>query len=69
MMPRERIPLSKYFRIINRLAVGDAKGLESFPSHSISCIYMSADAKREAFSSTQQAYMDQIFSSLERDMT
>lgn len=68
MMPRERIPLSKYFRIINRLAVGDAKGLESFASHSLSCIYMSADAKKESFSSTQQAYIDQIFSSLEKDM-
>lgn len=44
MMPRERIPLSKCFRIINCLAVGDTKGLEGSHTPGISCIYMSADA-------------------------
>lgn len=58
LMPREKIPVSKYFRIINSLSVGDTKGLEASLYSSISYTYMSPMPKKNL--SVQVSKLKQI---------
>lgn len=66
-MLRERIPVSKYFRIINCLALGD-KELRGLPFPQL-CLHLHVyQCLKKSFSSTQQTYVGQAFPSMEREL-